>query len=437
MIFFILFFTFLQTETPNIYSYKQINLDNTKDEPLKANFFDCKNTKHEKCDENNILIEHLGRTFTLKPENEKVLPSIVSLLNKYKAPPQNIKEIVENLTSLESKEDPEIVSIRSGARSFAIYFVDSNEVDKITPSTLPNISIFLSSDKKLAETLDTPFPGIYGFNASERTHYRMKPTESYLSNIYTILIPILEEVTSETIKHYELCQLPVFYIFVSQKDSESLMKDLKPIFLKYKEKAKGAVVFYKQEKTNLKHFGISEEQLPAMINLTNKKKYKQVGLTKENTENFLENYFSESLTPYEASGEVPEDNSKRNLKVIVRNDYKKYYEDIKKDIIIVFHSPYCRYCVELKPLLEKLADLYNKYASKKIVIGTIDMVDNDMPEFTIHGFPTIYLLKGKTREAILFDQQRSFNNFIEFIHQNGYNKINLNKYLDKKEKEDL
>merc|ERR1712080_183020 len=87
-------------------------------------------------------------------------------------------------------------------------------------------------------------------------------------------------------------------------------------------------------------------------------------------------------------------NEQKSLKVITREDLETHLNK-KKDVLLVMHSPGCGHCVNMMPALEELADKVKEKADDKLLVGTVNMVENDMPEYDVKFFPTIFLIKLK------------------------------------------
>ncbi|EPR78704.1 Protein disulfide isomerase [Spraguea lophii 42_110] len=383
-----------------VYSRDPVTVYGDLKTALKSDGFEINMMKA--VDKDNIVIEHKGRRFNVKNEDEGKLEEMLGSL-KNDSLNFDIKEAVKNIEKMKDETFEE--EIYKGKISFMVFFV--KELIEING----NMKIYVSTDEKLAEELNVPFPGYYGFNAKENAYYKKEFTtvENALSVVNT---PILDMVSQENLQYYEECGLPVFYLFHQEFEN---MKELRTYAYSIREQIKIGLIPYDDEKSNIKYFGITKESLPAMVFIGENKKYK-----KENTHNldtikeFINDYFNNKLIAFENSGEPPADNNERNIKIIVRKEWNEFKNGaIKKDRLLIFHSPYCSFCVQLMPILEKLGERIDK---NKVEIGTVNMLENDMPEYKIEYFPTIMLIKANTNEEVVYSStDRTEKALAEFI----------------------
>ncbi|KAF7683039.1 Protein disulfide-isomerase [Astathelohania contejeani] len=358
-----------------------------------------------KSEEDNTKIENNGREIVIKKKNN--FSKIVTLLNKYPPPTGEMQGL---------------------RRSTVILFVSDDLLSEIEEDEIPKeINFFISSDTYLAKKYEIPFPGIYGYNAEYRVTYKYPISGDIRSIVNTIASPILDEIKESNVSYYQNSTLPVLYIFF--KDYNHAKKEFLQPAIDFRYKVKLALVRFDPERNALASFGISEKtDLPCIVNITMRKKFKEINLTREKLSRFLSGYIDKTIEPYYASGPIPTDNDKRGAKIIVRNTYKKMVEENNKDALLVFHSPHCMWCIKLKPVIEELGQL----ANGKVLVGLIDMSVNDMPEWDIRAYPTIYLVQARSKKKIAYDRRdRSLKELIEFIKERGEDKVDLSKDLKK------
>ncbi|EJW01773.1 hypothetical protein EDEG_00364 [Edhazardia aedis USNM 41457] len=336
----------------------------------------------------DIVVEESSRKIKLSKMDEQTLPLVVNLLETYKAPPKNMRNIVDEIGKIPATSDEEL--LKSGAISFAIVFIDNllkiNSLEdetqdkpelnakentdnqnknsnskniknikpedlKIDPASPASLKLYISSDKDVAQSLGIPFPGIYGFNANDKVEYKMNFMSIHQA-ISTIMCPIFSDMKVETLKIYDDTKLPRFFLFydaelkMQNKDSgaekidenkesksfninsQNFLINRKPFYdiaLKYKNKVKIGLVPYNREKSPLGSFNISENNLPALISVHNNKKYRESDLTPERLNNFLEDFVNGKVQNFLMSSDEPTDNETRDVKEITRNSYSKYF----------------------------------------------------------------------------------------------------------------
>ncbi|KAM0678829.1 protein disulfide-isomerase precursor [Binucleata daphniae] len=384
--------------------------------------------------EYSVRIEDDGRNLLVPDSNTELIKEIALLLSKFKSPPQKIneivKDIVKEIADVDKKETEEEM-LRSGKVSFIVFFIENLDKVELDVDKKVIANIYLSTDKQKAKELDVQFPGVYGYYAPDNVEYKL-PFTTFTKAISTILCPIFGELTVDTLKLYDDSELPKFFVFYDEeKNFYEERKEYIEVLKKYKETIKAGILPYKKEKQSLNHFGVTIEALPVVVCVVDKKKYREINLTPQKLSEMLEKYKSNTLEPYELTGEEPKDNDTRNVKEITRNSYKKYFyledadktEENDKDALIVFTSPYCRYCIDLKPIVEKVGELVKLKAEEFVVVGNINLTQNDFPEFTVTGYPTIALVANK--EVHYYSGSRTVDDLCEFIKEKGFYNIDI------------
>lgn len=372
---------------------------------------------------NGVGMEHKGRCFSFEHKDSNKILSLLGLFSKFDATYSDMPEIVERLNGLE--DESEYDEIKRGGRSFAIFFVNEKSAAKLRDGNTM-LKTFLSTDSELAQRLRAPFPGIYGYNAEDKTSYMIEVRDDYLRASNTIAMPLLGLITGENVDIYEAAENPTFYILAKLEMHESLKSKFRDVAKKLRNRAKLCLMAYDRSRTNIGRMGLSEEDLPAILIIKEGVKYREPRIVPESVETFVTRFLSGVLKPFALSGVEPEDNEKNAVKVIVHNGRERWLGDKTKDKLIVFHAPGCRFCKELKPVIQRLGEHVQKYASDKVMVGMFDMTENDIPEFDVNGYPTIYLIKAKTNEPVLFEGgDRSMERLIEFLYVHGSNNADL------------
>lgn len=326
----------------------------------------------------------------------------------------NIEETIKNLEKKETDEQ----KLKNGKLNFLILFSD----DQKTEFENYNFKVFYSKDKKLAEKLNINFPGILAYNKDESIIYRLPLNENINSKqiINTILTPIYQPITSQNISLYESSGLPVFYLIDKKFNNEFY-----DCALNFKNVLK--VGFLEFNENRLRQFKIEENQLPVCIGLHERKKYKCINVDNKKLTNFFNEFLNDKLEPFFLS--QPEPKQKGDILILTRNNYKKYVDNT----IILFHSPFCGYCIQLKPVYEKLAKIVNKYT--KLKIGMMDMSQNDVPELNINAYPTIKFKEEIYAKNNEIEGSRTLEDFIKWV--SILSGVDVKKRMSAKEREEL
>lgn len=372
---------------------------------------------------NGVGMEHKGRRFSFENKDSSKILGLLGLFSKFDATYSDMPEIAERLEGLEGESEYD--EIKRGGRSFAIFFVNEENVTKLRDGE-SMLKIFLSTDSELAERLGAPFPGIYGYNAEDKISYTLEVREDYLRASKTIAMPLLGLITGDNVDIYEAAESPTFYILAKPEMHENLKSKFRDVAKRLRNRAKLCLMAYDRSRTNIGRMGLSEEDLPAILIIREGVKYREPKITPESVEAFATGFLGGTLKPFALSGVEPEDNEKNAVKVIVHNGRERWLGDRTRDKLVVFHAPWCKFCKDLKPVIQKLGEHVQKYASDKVMVGMFDMTENDIPEFEVSGYPTIYLIKAKTNEPVLFEGgDRSMERLAEFLYVHGSNNVDL------------
>ncbi|KCZ82450.1 hypothetical protein H312_00108, partial [Anncaliia algerae PRA339] len=369
--------------------------------------------------ESTINVTHEGRELEFNEDELESVQKYLGFLKKYDSPFLDAS-IYENL--LKIQEETEEETLKNGRTSFVILFVNKESVEYI--KDINNIRVFLSTDEKLAQALKTPFPGIYGYNHKDRLTYQLKVKNDYSKAAFSVLTPILDLISNQNVHMYESSELPTFYLLAKEENLNKFKEEIKPLSIELKNEVQMCLMKY-SENTNIKAFGITQEDLPAVIIVKDGKKYAEKSVNKETLRNFIGDYNENKLNEYILSQEELPNNDSLPVKRITFNNSEKYLKDPSKDKFVIFEAPWCQYCKLLKPIVNDLAEIYKDNAN--ILVGTYDMTENDpLNEYHIRGYPTLFLIKGETNEIKQYTQkERDLKSLADFIKNEGHYKVDI------------
>ena len=272
------------------------------------------------------------------------------------------------------------------------------------------------------------------FGDKKKTLKESLTSENIYKFVYINSYPDVIEFTDETAPIIFAKKQPALVIFSSKNKEDyneyfNLLKEMRPkidanIRLFMCDIGKGTMAIQMAQ-----YCGIGLLDLPKVFIIqaeseTPKKYEMKVEINQENIINFIKLWKEDKLTPYIRSEPVPENNDGPVFK-LVGTTFKKEVLDNDKDVLIYFVSYWCKKCKDFEPELEKLAKKLKKNNSK-ILIATMDATANDVDEFQIHNFPTIYFYPGnaKDQEPIeMKGRKHSIESIEKFILKHAYNKI--------------
>lgn len=350
------------------------------------------------------------------------------------------EKIMEELEKDSEKELALLDRIKNNNVSFFIIFTDqlaNGECANLRILKERNIPYFITSSREMAAKMNVGFPSTVAYNHTERVFYKMDNV-----NVGTVLTPLLSILSSETVKFIDLSKLHPFYIFIPQdgwkvrENEKSLENAIRAYARTKKNQFKFSVIKYMTGQTELSHFGIEQEDLPAVVHMNrNRQKFVLKGLnTVLELSQFIEKFENNQLEPFSRSAEII-DNTGRNLKLLVAKNHNEFLkQNTQKDVLLVYGSIRCPHCTKLIPVLEELSN--NLKENTNVVVAYIDLEINDV-DVTIEAFPTIMLYPATPEFSL--EKQIKFADFSrteialkKFIKQTG----NANKEMTIEEVEE-
>jgi protein disulfide-isomerase A1 len=352
-------------------------------------------------------------------------------LAKLEDVPEGMAEIAQNIEKFVTDE---IQELKKGERFFVIYFVD--EETALYPADHPNdgVRVFVSTDEELAKSMNTPFPGVYGFNPRDKVAYQFPLTSKIIKNISSIIkVDLIGMLTYQNIELYKSTGLHSYYVFLKQEDIESFPDKFMEEARRSKHTGKFCLIPYQGDRVQLSTFGLTEEDLPALLFLDDGDKFPLKKCLEKDVAKFVQDVKDRKIDPVFVSENEPENNEELEVRVITRNNLNDYKSETSKDRLLVFSSPHCGHCTDLRPILERLGSIAKKNFADKFAIGSCDITINDIAGFDISSVPKIFFFKAETNEMIKFENmQRTLENFVNFIRDTGTFNLDMNPFLEEK-----
>nr|CAX76334.1 putative protein disulfide isomerase-associated 3 precursor [Schistosoma japonicum] len=165
----------------------------------------------------------------------------------------------------------------------------------------------------------------------------------------------------------------------------------------------------------LSDYEINADQLPAVrISSKDGKKYRLDKYSPESFLEFLNKFQNGLLTPHLKSEPIPTSDSSVVKKLVALN-FNDIVNDVEKDVMVVFHAPWCGHCKNLMPKYEEAASKLKN--EPNLVLAAMDATANDVPPpYEVTGFPTIYFVpKGKKSSPMLYQGGRDTSDIIKFL----------------------
>ena len=173
---------------------------------------------------------------------------------------------------------------------------------------------------------------------------------------------------------------------------------------------------------------VKENNLPTIriIDTTGQyiKKYKmEEDLNEKNILKFVDNWENKKIKSYVKSEEIPKDNN-GDVFIIVGNTFEKEVINNKKDVMVLFYSPWCYHCKALLPKYEEVAKTL-KDKNTNLLLTKINAIENEIESIDDYGFPKIKFYPGnkKDKRPIDYNGDKSVEDIIKFIKNNADNPI--------------
>ena len=181
------------------------------------------------------------------------------------------------------------------------------------------------------------------------------------------------------------------------------------------------------------HNPISQSQIIIRHGLKFKPSAGDIDVTENGLSQFIDLVLSGTEKPYVRSEPEPEDPRESFtpgsvlVNAVATNFDKLVVQDIKRDILVVYHAPWCGFCRKLMPTLRELGSKL-AHAGKGLKVVKIDATRNEVPQVSISGYPTIMLYTATDavkpiheRKAVQYTGDRSIDDLISFLHSNAVN----------------
>ncbi|VDM13794.1 unnamed protein product, partial [Wuchereria bancrofti] len=172
----------------------------------------------------------------------------------------------------------------------------------------------------------------------------------------------------------------------------------------------------------IEFLGLIAEDVPGVLFVGLKKHFKKYKaemkeITKAEIISFVQSCLDGKAIPFLKSEEIPDDWNTKPVIELVGKNFEKQVFDPKKTTFIFFYAPWCEACQKTMPEIEKLGELYKN--KKNLVIAKMNSVNNEVFGLPILDVPTIALfIKGSKKPIYHTDDERTANNFSEFIATN-------------------
>ncbi|KAI4292484.1 hypothetical protein PAPHI01_1758 [Pancytospora philotis] len=345
---------------------------------------------------------------------------LLGISEKLNETPADMFDICSSLKDVTA--DPN-ANLRTGAASFAIVFVDNAEDIKRLGGIEENVHVrhFISSDAELAKSLGTPFPGVFSYNAIERTVLPLPLYSAFAATNAATTVDAFTRIKPSNVKFIQELEQPLHYV-IDKRENYRTLKDAYGVALRGFSAFSKFLFFYPEEVPALvKLANIQESDYPLIITLGADGKYIVRNINRKPIVDTLRNLLArENVERLAFTAEIPVDNETRPVKVVGSATVPQIIADTSMDRLIAVMSPNCHYCKMLQPELMRFAStLQDKKLN--IFVGAFNVVENE--EFApakVTGVPVLFFIKKDSEELIQLPANvRTFDTLAAFVAEHA------------------
>lgn len=267
-----------------------------------------------------------------------------------------------------------------------------------------------------------------------KSNYTEKDLYNFINKKY---LPSVIDLNSSTINTIFSINDPIIYFFYNKDSDNSDSDDYQNIFYKAVRDTNHIIGVHSNERNKeqeniLSFLDISSSDFPIIIIIDTRFQYKKYiysnEIEYESIKEFIEDFQSGKLANRVISEEIPEVQDS-NTYYLVGKSFNEIVYDETKDVLVNFYADWCGHCQQLHYVYEELASKLKN--NQNLIIAKMDSIKNELPKLKISGYPTIYFFPANNKTHILYEGDRSIEDFIRFINEKGTFKLNID------EKEDL
>ncbi|KAJ2356188.1 protein disulfide-isomerase precursor [Coemansia sp. RSA 2618] len=278
-------------------------------------------------------------------------------------------------------------------------------------------------DKSLAKQQGVPAPGIavYKGGAEADIFTGQLTVENVLRFVRATSVPVMGELSSQTFGNYIRAGIPIGLIFYN---SDEMRKELETRLVGVARDFKRAVsLTLVDARIYSKHAMMLslKPQWPAFAiqDVIQHTKYpfsQSKPVSEAEVRRFVGSFAEGRIAPYYKSEPIPESND-GSVFVLVSKQFNEVVFDKTKDVLLLFHAPWCIHCRRLAPAYEELGAAMK--LNSNLVIAKMDATVNDVPsnddDLNVSGYPTILLVRANDNRVIKYSGNRSIESFKDFL----------------------
>ncbi|THD21908.1 putative protein disulfide-isomerase ER-60 [Fasciola hepatica] len=129
---------------------------------------------------------------------------------------------------------------------------------------------------------------------------------------------------------------------------------------------------------------------------------------------FVEDFTAGTLTAHIKSQPIPTPTDEAAV-TAVGLTFDEVVNDESKDVLIMFHAPWCGHCKSLMPKFKEAAEKLRSEPGVRFVL--YDATENEIPEpYEVRGYPTLYFVPRKSKNAPKsFEGSREVDDIIKYV----------------------
>ncbi|KAJ2142676.1 protein disulfide-isomerase precursor [Coemansia sp. RSA 678] len=323
---------------------------------------------------------------------------------------------------------PSFDAFRNSANVVAVGFFGRNTaeygvLEEVARELRDEYTFGFVSDRTLAKAQEVPAPGIavYKDGAKADIFTGAVSSESVIRFVRATSVPVLGELSSQTFGNYIRAGVPIGLVFYSTDAMRNeLATQLERVARDFKRSVSLALVDARIYSKHAMMLSL-EPTWPAFAihDVAQHTKYplpQPRSVSEAELRPFITSFAEGRLAPYYKSEPVPAAND-GNVFELVSKQFNSVAFDTSKDVLVLFHAPWCIHCKRMAEAYEALGAAMKQHTN--LVVARMDGTANDVPShdaaLQVSGYPTVVLVRAIDNRVISYSGNRSLQSLTDFL----------------------
>ncbi|KAF0988875.1 hypothetical protein HZS_4840 [Henneguya salminicola] len=141
--------------------------------------------------------------------------------------------------------------------------------------------------------------------------------------------------------------------------------------------------------------------------------YDKSDVSIDTLESFVQGCIDGSISRYVKKQPVSEDWDSKSVKILVVDNLGEVFVKYPAGGLILVYAPWCGHCKAIMPTWDQIGDLVAS-TYPEMFVGKVDHTENDISDFNVSGYPTIFVCKSLT-EKYAYTGERSLEGLTKLV----------------------